>query len=233
LLARAGGLVKRGIEDLLLDLRVDLHFAVDLLQQIFGAAIAFERCALQLLQQAADLVVIFFQQREGVDCGGTACRTGFLSGRHRSSCSRRITSRAYCETMARPRTSRISRKTFSGGIPRSRCAAARLKSASAVFSSSTRASIVRLFNSQNAKSDARATRRFPPRNGACVSSAKRNAATLSGNDGYASRPRVVTCGRCTALISPNCDSTTPGCAWVPPNSALTARCRSTRSCTVR
>ena len=99
---------------------------------------------------------------------------------------RKINSHAnYCDavTIERLRISRSSRKTFSGGMPTSRQLAARLISVSAVFSSNSLESTARLFSSQNATSDASATRRFWPRKGRDISSAKTSAATLSGKAG--------------------------------------------------
>jgi hypothetical protein len=80
-------------------------------------------------------------------------------------------------------TSRSSRKAFSGGIPISRQLPARLRMCSAVFSSKIRPSMARLFKSQNATSEASATRRLPPRKGRVCRSAKTSAATLSEKAG--------------------------------------------------
>src|SRR5215212_1892180 len=84
---------------------------------------------------------------------------------HRDHRERVARARAYAATIDLLRVSFSSRKTFSGGMPISRQAAARLRRVSAVFSSKMRESTVLLFSSQNASSEARATRRLPPRKG--------------------------------------------------------------------
>src|SRR3954466_817005 len=54
------------VEDLLLDLRVDLHLAVDLRQELLRLGGVALGGALELREQTADLLVVLLQERDGV-----------------------------------------------------------------------------------------------------------------------------------------------------------------------